>query len=79
LSNDYLSNIIKETLRLYSPANSLFPRVALNDHFIEDLKIYKGDLVNVSLYGMSINPNVFVNSLEFNPDRWIDQKSDDPY
>ena len=57
----------------------MFPRVALNDHFIEDLKIYKGDLVNVSIYGMNINPNVFENPLEFNPDRWIDYKSDDPY
>ena len=51
----------------------------MQDHYIEDLKINKGDFVNIDMYGLSINPNVFKNSLEFNPDRWIDLKLEDPY
>ncbi len=72
LENKFLNNIILETLRLYSPAGFLFDRVALEDHYIEDIKIKKGDLVNVNIYAMNIDSKVFENPLQFIPDRWND-------
>ena len=72
LENKFLNNIILETLRLYSPAVFLFDRVALEDHYIEDIKIKKGDLVNVNIYAMNIDSKVFENPLQFIPERWND-------
>jgi cytochrome P450 len=65
-----LNNVISETLRLHSPANGLFPRVALEDHILYDIKIQKGDLVDISLYGQSMNPRIFANPYDFRPERW---------
>ena len=74
-----LTRIIKETLRIHSPVPDPFSRVSLEDHNIFDIKIKKGELVNVSFYSQMINPKNFENPLQFNPDRWINCKLDDPY
>jgi len=47
---DYLTNVIKETLRFHTPAVGLFPREALKDLYIDDLFIKKGELVDVSIF-----------------------------
>jgi cytochrome P450 len=52
LNNKYLSNVINETLRLYTPAPNTLHRVALKDMWIDDLFIKKGQLVQVTLYSL---------------------------
>ena len=47
--------MIKETLRLHSPAPGVFPRVANKDHKLDSLYIKKGTLVRVSLISMWYN------------------------
>jgi cytochrome P450 len=74
-----LTNVIQETLRLHSPAGGLFPRIALEDHFIEELKIKKGDMLNASLYSLAMNPITFPSPLQFDPSRWLDLSLSDPY
>ena len=52
LENNYLNSVIKETLRITSPAAELFPRVANKQHNLHDLVVKKGQMVNVSIYAM---------------------------
>ena len=44
---------------MYTPANNLFERVAVKDVMIEDIKIRKGEFVNISLYSLHMNPVIF--------------------
>jgi cytochrome P450 len=74
-----LNNVISETLRLHSPAAGLLPRVTLEDHILHYIKIQKGDLVDISLYGQSMNPLIFPNPYDFRPERWDSQNLEDPF
>jgi cytochrome P450 len=65
-----LTNIINETLRLHSPAVSLFPRVALEGHFLNSIRINKKEIVNVSMYSLCMNPVTFPQPNQFLPNRW---------
>ena len=42
MSNKYLDCVIKETLRLHTPASAVFPRIALKDHKLHDIYVKKG-------------------------------------
>jgi cytochrome P450 len=53
--------------------------VALEDHILHDIKIQKGDLVDISLYGQSMNPRIFPNPYDFRPERWDSQNLEDPF
>jgi len=66
--------ILKETLRLYTPAPTIFPRVAQVDHELMGLKIKKGMLVRPTpIYNYS-NAKYFDQPLKFKPERWFDKK-----
>ena len=43
---------IKETLRLHSTAKGVLPRIANKDHTLNNLKIYKGTVVECSFLSM---------------------------
>jgi cytochrome P450 len=49
-----MDDVIKEVLRMYGPAGSIFPRVVVKDHYIGNIPIKKGTLV-----GVLIKPNQF--------------------
>mmetsp|Transcript_34668 Transcript_34668/g.31278 ORF Transcript_34668/g.31278 Transcript_34668/m.31278 type:complete len:94 (+) Transcript_34668:164-445(+) len=67
---DFLECFLKETMRFYCPAPSGFGRVALKDHYLEDIFIKKGDLVRTEPMVNYFNPEYFENPLEFSPERW---------
>ena len=72
---EYLNAVVKEALRLYSPADGLFPRAATEDTMLGDVLIKKGYGVNVNMRVLQGNPKFFSNPEEFRPERWI-EKSD---
>jgi cytochrome P450 len=70
-SMEYLYDIIRETMRLYSPVGGVTPKIAAEDTEICGYHIPKGTLINMSLwsvhhsevyYGPTVN--------EFRPERW---------
>lgn len=64
---DYLTAFIKESLRFMTPVPSLVPRIAIQDHEIQGIKIKKGTYANVQFFGNLYDPNIFENPSEFNP------------
>ena len=68
---EYLNGIIKEGLRMVSPANDIFLRSAIKDNMLYDLPIKKGTAL---FLGLSINfndPSIYRKPFEFIPERWI--------
>jgi len=77
---DFLNAFIKETLRMATPINECFPRKAIRDHYLKDIHIRKGDVVNLDFYYNHFNPAYFKDPETFNPYRWLEKdKVVDPY
>ncbi|KAI8093088.1 cytochrome P-450 cyp509A1 [Halteromyces radiatus] len=67
----YLNQIIKEVLRLNGSVVTLVtPRRATEDVIISGVMIPKNTLVNVNIYDLHHNPDVWTNPEMFNPDRF---------
>ncbi|MGH0146530.1 UNVERIFIED_CONTAM: hypothetical protein FKN15_008328 [Acipenser sinensis] len=61
---------IKETLRLHPVAVSL-QRYITEDIVIQNYHIPSGTLVQIGLYAMGRNPQIFPRPLQYNPARWL--------
>ncbi|KAE9365660.1 putative benzoate 4-monooxygenase cytochrome P450 [Stipitochalara longipes BDJ] len=68
---DYLDAVLKETLRLYAPLPASEPRSLPVESLIDGIKIPANTLVSMSPYTLHRNPDVFLNPLVFNPERWF--------
>ncbi|KAI8336985.1 cytochrome P-450 cyp509A1 [Chlamydoabsidia padenii] len=67
----YLNQIIKETLRINGSVVTLItPRRATADVTLSNVFIPKDTLVNVNIYDLHHNPNVWDDPETFNPDRF---------
>jgi len=67
----YMSNVINETLRLYPPAGLLPNRDVVEDSVVGDYFIPKGNTIQVSVYSMHHDKEVWGDDVEdFNPDRF---------
>lgn len=72
--------VIKETLRLHSPAAWPFYRVALVDHKIGNLDIKKGTWIRVELLALSHHRKHYQNTEDYDPRRWKEgAEKMDPY
>lgn len=69
---DYLNGVINETLRFASPIPALFPRIALKDHYLDNLKIKKGTIVDLRC----VDHKLFVKQECFEPERWINKNNE---
>jgi len=67
---DELHNVLKESLRMYTPAPITFFRVALVDHKIGELEIKKGTWVNPLFISAFHDERHFPQPEQFNPSRW---------
>ena len=67
---DFMNSFLKETLRLYSPAPGVFPRRALEDHYINGVFIKKGMRVRPNPLPSLCDPRNFEEPFEFKPERW---------
>jgi len=73
---EFTHAVLKEALRMYSPATSIIPRIAQFDHEIGDIKIKKGTGVQVGFAYNNSNEKNFKDPSIFNPDRWLNKKGD---
>ena len=74
---EYMGAFIKEILRCYGPATSLFPRILTENASIGDINLKKGTMVNVSILGSSQNPKYFPHPEDFRPERWLEKEEKD--
>ena len=68
---DYLHALIEETLRLGGPTMMLFPRVAMQDHYLKDVPIKKGTIVFPLFQPSMLSEKHFKDPCTFKPERWI--------
>ncbi|KAJ5316840.1 hypothetical protein N7508_001348 [Penicillium antarcticum] len=72
----YLSAIIKETLRISSPAPGRFPRIVPPAGLHHKTSFIPGGTVLSScIYHIHQNPNLFPEPEKFQPERWLEQDS----
>jgi len=69
---DEMHNVLKETLRMYTPAPMTFFRVALQDHKIGELEIKKGTWVRPLFISVFHDERHFPKPEQFDPSRWRD-------
>ncbi|CAF3796917.1 unnamed protein product [Rotaria sordida] len=66
----YLDMVISETLRMYPPGIR-FDRVASCDYQLGNYHIPKGSIINVSVYPIHHDPNVWPDPEKFIPERFL--------
>lgn len=67
---EYTQRVVKETLRLYPPA-TLFGRYIEERMEVDGYVFEAGDEVTALIYSLHRSPDVYLNPLEFDPDRWL--------
>jgi len=67
---EFMSMAMKESLRLNTPVVLIFPREALTDHMLGDVKVKKGTLVGISQHFNNYNEKYFENPWKYDPERW---------
>ena len=71
-----ITAFLKESLRKATPAPLVFPREAIQDHYLGDVKIPKGTSVNCCFIGNNHNPAYYKDPERFNHNRWIPGHAD---
>jgi len=72
---DYMTAVLKETLRMAAPLPNFLPRQATEDHKLGDLDIRAGTIVVVAGVTNNFDPEYHDDPNTFNPERWLDEKS----
>jgi cytochrome P450 len=70
----YLDQVLQESMRMYPPA-WILDRVALEDDSFGDVKINKGDMIGIYVYGVHHNEEYWQDDLTFDPERFANGKS----
>lgn len=82
ISNDLLSKaenihaFLKETLRVATPTGILVARDVAESHYIEDVYVKKGMIVNMAMITNNYNPLIYRDPYRFNLNRWIKEHPD---
>ncbi|KAF7729532.1 cytochrome P450-dit2 [Apophysomyces ossiformis] len=67
---EYIEMVIKETLRIYTPASITTTRIATRDGDLDGTFIPKGSLVIVDMYNFHRSPDLWEDPERFDPDRF---------
>ena len=78
-SMEVMNSFFKEALRYYTPAPGLFPRVAVQDHYLNDIHVKKGTLIEVEFMSNNFSEEYFEDPFKFNPYRFMNKTLDDPF
>mmetsp|Transcript_4515 Transcript_4515/g.3727 ORF Transcript_4515/g.3727 Transcript_4515/m.3727 type:complete len:214 (+) Transcript_4515:962-1603(+) len=76
---DNLHLFIKETLRCHAPVPAPFPMEAIKDHKIAGFTVKKGTIIRPDYFFNHFNEKYFKDPYTFNPKRWLNRDSDDPF
>lgn len=68
---DYLTAVIKETLRMFGPGNLLIHRIANKNFRIGEYIIKKNTVINFPLVSNYFDGEVFSDPFLFKPERWL--------
>ena len=68
-SKPYLDSCMTESLRLMPPAPTGFMRITTKKTKICGIQMEKGDLVHISFMSQGVDPRLYKDRFEFNPDR----------
>ncbi|KAL4463997.1 hypothetical protein ABPG74_005934 [Tetrahymena malaccensis] len=75
LSNlPYLNATLKETLRCQGSGNILLDRIAVKEHYLDDIKIEKGVIINVYMKSVHRDSRFYTDPHCYNPQRWLETK-----
>ncbi|XP_038068396.1 cytochrome P450 4A25-like isoform X2 [Patiria miniata] len=74
---NYLILCLKEAMRLYPPVPLIQRIVAEKDIMVHDRLIPKGAMVDLNIYALHHNPEIWPNSMEFIPDRFAPENAVD--
>lgn len=69
----YCKQVISETMRLYPPA-WITDRIALEDDEVDGIKIEKGEIIGVYIYGVHHSPEIWESPERFDPNRFAADK-----
>lgn len=70
-SMTFMSAFLNEVLRVFPPVPLISPRIANRDHYVGNIHVKKGTLVNASLVASNYNPKYFNDPEHFDPTRWL--------
>jgi len=69
----FLSYILNETLRLFPPL-LMSDRITWSDVYTDEIIIPKDSNFSINILSIHTNPNVWKNPLQFDPDRWSEER-----
>jgi len=70
---------LKEILRLYGPAQEIFPSEAVNDAEIGNVKVKKGTVVSAYLNANVWNEEYYKDGKKLIPERWLLEQEREPF
>jgi hypothetical protein len=71
----FLDSVINETLRMFPPITNFISREAQADYHFRDMIIPKGTGINIGVYQLHHDPNLWKDAEKFIPDRFLKDKS----
>ncbi|XP_065868685.1 cytochrome P450 CYP82D47-like [Euphorbia lathyris] len=72
---EYLSAVIKETLRLYPAGPIGTPRIVTEDCYMSGYFVPKGCYLFINIWKVHRDPNLWSNPEEFKPERFLNEKA----
>ncbi|KAI0537877.1 cytochrome P450 [Xylaria digitata] len=68
----YISALVRESLRYYTPSRLALPRLTVQTFQYEDKIISEGTTVILNTFGCNMDPNLFEDPETFRPERWLE-------
>ncbi|KAF2970751.1 hypothetical protein GQX73_g2824 [Xylaria multiplex] len=68
----YISALVRESLRYYTPSRLALPRLTVQTFQYEDKIIPEGTTVILNTYACNMDPNLFEDPETFRPERWLE-------